>query len=214
VATSDSFDSLFVKGGEVNRELLGKILLPYIRLDEKGNVFPLSPFFAESSKKQILLLLLARKAISLKTGLEDGLTPTELGKLCNIPDGTIRPTLRALVEERIVDDENSQYKVYPGALQRCAEILAQKKESPINPETKKNQPTQSRMSMRGVIEDILRQGGLDEGKTVREILELVLRRRPGTEYNILYKVILDLVHEQKLVREMKEDTWYYKKVNK
>ncbi|MFH1107511.1 MAG: hypothetical protein V1787_06500 [Candidatus Micrarchaeota archaeon] len=211
----DPLDSLFVKGDEVNRELLSSILSQFVRLDEKGRIFPLASFYSQSNKNKILLLLLSKKALNLKSGLDEPITPSALAKLSDIPEGSLRPTLRLLVDERLVDDENSRYLVFSHALPRCAELFSQKKDSGNeNENLPSRRQSQTRISMRGIIEDILRQGGLDEGKSVREIFELVQRRRPGTVYNPLYKVVLDLVHQQVLAREIKDGNWLYYKVRK
>ena len=205
---SDPLDSLFVKGDEVNRELLRDILSKFVRLDEKGRIFPLGLFYTQSNKNKVLILLLARKALYLRTGMDEAISPTELAKLSDVPEGSLRPTLRILVDERLVDDENSRYKVFSHAIQRCAGLLSEKHEDQVEP-IKKGKANSTRVSMSSIIEDLIHQGAMDEGKSVREIHELVLQRRPGTVYNALYKVILDLVHAQKLTREVKGDTWIY-----
>ncbi len=212
MANEDPLDSLFIKGDEVNRELLKDILSRYVRLDENGRIFPLAIFYSQTNKNKIIIALLARKALTLKTGAEESISPNELGKLIDIADGSLRPALRMLVEEHLVDDENSHYKVFSHALQRCAELLSQKQENMSQSKSiKRSKINSTRISMRAVIEDLINQGGLDEGKTAREIYEMVLQRRPGTLLNPMYKVVLDMVHEQKIFRETKEDIWIYRR---
>lgn len=211
MVSEDPLDSLFVKGDEVNRELLRDVLVQFVRLDERGRIFPLSAFYQQPNKNKVLILLLARKALSLKTGSEESISPSELGKLIDIPDGSLRPLLRLLADEKVVDDENSRYKVFSHAIQRCSELLSSEKEALPNSRPKRRgRSSGTRIGMKGVIEDISRQGGLDEPKTAREIFDMVIQRRPGTVYNALYKVILDLVHEQALSREVKEGVWFYR----
>ena len=208
----DPLARLFVKGDEVNRELLGILLLKYVRLDEKGNIFPLTPFFKQKNKKKLIILLLARKALSLKTGIEEPISPVELSKLVNIPEGSVRPTLRLLVDARIAGDEDGKYKIFSHAVPRCAELLEENFAGEEKSEIKRtSKPEPSKISMRMAVEDLVRQGGLDEGKTVGEILNLVLQRRPGTTYSALYKIILDLTNDQKLAREVIGDTWHYRR---
>lgn len=212
----DPLDSLFVKEDEVNRELLREVLTPYVRLDEKGRVFPLTRFYQLSNKEKILILLLSRKAIALKTGSKESIGPTELGQATEIPDGSIRPALRMLYNEKLVDEENGKYKVFAHALQRYVNILSTEKSDSddeqkiIISQTRKSS-NRSGISMNEAIGDLVRQGALDEPKTVREIYNLILQRRPGTEYQSLYKVVLDNMATKKLVRELKEENWAYRR---
>lgn len=203
----DPLESLFVKEGEIDRELLKNILLPYVRLDEKGHIFPLTSFYATSNKNKLILLLLARKVIALKINTREEITPLELAVLGNIPAGSVRPTLRSLVEEGIVDDENGTYKVFSHALQKCASLFSLKEGSELR-------AYHPRISMSQVLNDLIQQGAFDESKTAREIHDLVLQRRPGTSYKSLYKVILDLVSQQLITREIKGSMWAYKRGTK
>jgi len=211
----DPLDALFVVGDEVNRELLRDILSEYVRLDEKGRIFPLTKFYSETNKKKIIIMLLSRKALALKTGAEEAISPSELKRLVEIPIGSLNPTLRCLVEEKIADDENSKYRILSEMVPRCAELL-KRRESDVGflgvPQN--DIWITSPMRMRDAVNDIMRQGGLDEGKTSREIYDLVLRLRPGTTINALYKVILDLVEEQKLSRKNQGGTWIYRRTTK
>lgn len=210
----DPLDQLFVKDDEINRERLRSLLIDYIRLDEKGNIFPLTAFFHQTNKSKLIILLLARKALALKSGREEAISPLGISKLCNLPEGSIRPSLRFLVEEGIADDEGSKYKVMSHALPRCAELLETKSLQEGREKMVKLKSEASKISMKAAIEELISRGSLDDGKSVREILDLVLRVRPGTEYRVLYKVILDLVNEQKLSREIKGETWLYKGARK
>lgn len=213
MAVADPLDVLFVKGDEVNRELLANLLSKYVRLDEKGRIFPLSSFYAETNKNKVIIILLSRKAISLKSGKEEAASPSELSNVIDIPDGSLRPVLRELVEEGIADDESSKYKIFSHTIQRCSEMLT-KKEPSETPIILRKQGSFPKTSMSAAIEDIIRQGGLDDAKTAREVHEMVVQRRPGTLYNALYKVILDFVSKQKIAREIKGDTWVYRRADK
>ncbi|MFH0986560.1 MAG: hypothetical protein V1911_00760 [Candidatus Micrarchaeota archaeon] len=204
---NDPLDTLFVRGDEVNRELLSSILTRYVRLDEKGRIFPLSQFYSETNKNRVIIALLSRKAISLKTGTEESISPSELGKLIDLPDGSLRPTLRELVDEKLADDENSRYKISSHAVRRCSEILEKKKTSE---EAKTMKTFSSKIKMKDAILDVVRQGGLDEPKAAKEIYQMVIQRRPGTIYNAMYKVLIDMIKEKTITREEKNGAWVYK----
>ncbi len=210
----DPLDTLFVSGDEVNRELLARILRPYLRLDEKGGVYPLNLFSANNltNRQQIVLLLLARKAYALKTNSDEWIGPTELSKLCNIPGGSLRPTLRMLVEERIAEEEGGRYRINPFQLQKCLELFEKRKEPEAEGGRIREGSAYTPVSMRQAVEELMRQGGLDEPKRASEILRSIERRRPGTKLAPLYGVIIALVKKGSIARERKDDTWMYKKV--
>ncbi|MBS3069341.1 hypothetical protein J4441_03165, partial [Candidatus Micrarchaeota archaeon] len=192
-ANKDPLESLFVIGDEVNRELLRDILEQYVRLDERGNIYPLSSFYEQANKNKIIIVLLARKALALRIGTSEAISPTELHRYIEIPGGSLNPTLRWLAENGIADDDGSKYRIWPQAVQRCSELLKRKEENGIagRNESEKN----ISMSIGEALKDIIRQGGLDEGKTHREIYEMIARRRPKTTINASYNVIMSFVKE-------------------
>src|SRR3989338_2065352 len=209
-ANKDPLESLFVIGDEVNRELLRDILEQYVRLDERGNIYPLSSFYEQANKNKIIIVLLARKALALRIGTSEEISPTELHRYIEIPGGSLNPTLRWLAENGIADDDGSKYRIWPQAVQRCSELLKEKEENGIagRNESEKN----ISMSIGEALKDIIRQGGLDEGKTHREIYEMIARRRPKTTINASYNVIMSFVKEDKLSKENRNGTWIYKRL--
>lgn len=209
-ANKDPLESLFVIGDEVNRELLRDILEQYVRLDERGNIYPLSSFYEQANKNKIIIVLLARKALALRIGTSEAISPTELHRYIEIPGGSLNPTLRWLAENGIADDDGSKYRIWPQAVQRCSELLKRKEENGIagRNESEKN----ISMSIGEALKDIIRQGGLDEGKTHREIYEMIARRRPKTTINASYNVIMSFVKEDKLSKENRNGTWIYKRL--
>ncbi len=209
----DPLDRLFIKSGEIDRQLLADLLVKYVRIDEKGNIFPQAGFYSETNKAKVMLILLAKKAISLKVGVDEAVAPKDLAKLIDMPEGSLRPTLRALVDDRIAEENESRYRVFPYAVVRCAELLKDPlREKPI-PQFE-NKSTSKKVGMREAIQGLMDAGLLNEPKTAREIHAIIVQRRPGTLYNPLYKVILDMVQQQKIGRELQEGTWKYAKVSR
>ena len=78
----DPLDKLFVKSDEINRTLLGDMLLRYVRIDEKSNIFPLSPFYSETNKNKIIIILLAKKVVALTFDDGPSSPPSGLFRLC------------------------------------------------------------------------------------------------------------------------------------
>lgn len=127
----DPLDSLLVDGSELDRALLAGILLPRARLHlDRGKI---TIRFTEvgdklTVKEKIVVYLLARKAQSLKD-LEgqtiEQASPSEIEKATGIAGGTLRPTLRKLVDERLLvqDSKGGAYSVPNYALNRIKEFL-------------------------------------------------------------------------------------------
>ncbi|MFA4946170.1 MAG: hypothetical protein WC607_01355 [Candidatus Micrarchaeia archaeon] len=208
----DPLDSLFVKGESLNRELLRDLLFDFIRLDESGRIFPLTNFYSETNRNKVLLLLLASKALSLKTNIVDDVSPKELEKTSDIPAGSIRPTLRQLAEERLVEENDGRYKILSGALPRCSQILKSGNRTRRAVSFSGISTEKTQKSMASVLKDLVSEGELDSGQAASEVFSLVNQRRPNTKYNALYKVLKDLVHDRILAREMKGDVWNYRRI--
>ncbi|MBM3229248.1 hypothetical protein FJZ26_02355 [Candidatus Parvarchaeota archaeon] len=213
ISVKDPLGILFVDGSEVDRQLLSNILLDYVRLDEKGGIYPMPKFYQQTNKNKILLLLLSKKALMLKTGLDEPISPAELSKIVDMPDGSLRPTLSILVDEKLVNVKDSKYAAISSALQRCARLLSIKA---IETQAQKTEEAESasqgkKTSMRDQIESLMAAGKLEGGKSAREIYDMVCKNRPDTKFGSIYKVILDLVKEKRVSRENKEATWIYKK---
>lgn len=208
----DPLDKIFVKVGDINKALLSDLLVENVRIDEKGNIFPLNQFYQQTNKNKIILILLAKKAIKLKLGLDEATQPKDLSKLLDIPDGSLRPTLRILVDEHIAEENDSKYSIFAHAIERCAEQL--KKTDSANGLNKvAEQKNHSRkISMRETIEGIIASGNLDEPKSARELYEIVRQKRPETLFQAHYKVLHDLLNQKKLGRELVDRTWKYKRV--
>lgn len=208
----DPLDDLFVDGDETNRALLRDILIGYLRIDENGRIFPLSAFFALPNKNKIILFLLARKAVSMKTGSEEAVSPSDAAGKLDMPEGSLRPTLRLLVQEGLADDSNGRYKIFNHAVARCSQTLKKKEDSAKGLQTAAAQGGgTSKASMFSVLKSLVEEGRLDEGRTAREIHTLVEQRRPGTTYGPLYKIILDALNKNLLVRELKGGNWAYRR---
>lgn len=219
----DPLEILFVKGGDVDRRVLGNFLLKFVRLDEEGRIYPLPDFFLQANKNRLLILLLAKKALLLKAGISEPVSPAELSSISNIPSGSVRPTLRELRREGLVGDQNGKYFIFPPTISRCISLIEHpakgftitqkgrdvtftESEYPVERLTAVRPP-----SMRSIIEDLADRGELEDGKKAGEIYGLVEKLRPETRYNSLYKVILDLVSEKKLARVLRGANWVYKK---
>lgn len=119
MAAADPLDKLLATTEEINREMLADLLERWIRIDpETGSVIPMHGWHTLRPRPQIFLLLLGRKAAALKGVLQgEAAGPKAIAEATGLPKGTVNPTLRKLVSERLLaQDKDGAYFVPPYAL--------------------------------------------------------------------------------------------------
>jgi len=125
----DELEALVVDGQELDRKLVAQILSPYVRLDRAArDIRPLDGWDSLNAKQQILVYLLARKAmVALDFGLEEeGATPTEVSEETGLKSGTAKPRLRTLLSDRVISqDQRKRYFVPNYALAKVRQLLVE-----------------------------------------------------------------------------------------
>jgi hypothetical protein len=131
----DPLDDLFVKKEEINRELLARLLVSYVKIYVDKDT-PEIVLTKETQKlnirEKLLIYLLARKAIVFRLGEEvytEYVSPMEIEKETGLKGGSIRPLLRQLLDERLVaNDANEKgYYVPTHAIENIVEMLEKNK---------------------------------------------------------------------------------------
>jgi len=126
---SDEFDELFVKEVEFNKKELVETLKPFIQLSEKGEFLPSGAFAKLKANAQILIYCATRKILKTRELIQDeGATPGEISKMTGLPDGTVKPAVRKLADERLLRGENGKYVLPNHAVSRVKSVI-DKKES-------------------------------------------------------------------------------------
>ena len=101
----DVLGSLVVSGKAIDKELVGTILKPFLRIDgETCTVIPGSKWAKLSNEAKLLLFLLARKgmkALELPIEHED-VSPSEVEQEVGIKGGSLRPMLRKLLDQKVL----------------------------------------------------------------------------------------------------------------
>lgn len=123
---ADPLDKLMVTAGEVSRDMLADLLEKWIRLDpQSGAVIPLEAWHTLRPRQSILLFLLGRKAATLKNIIEgEGAAPKVIAEATGVPKGTVNPTLRDLVKERLLaQDTEGKYYVPPYAVGKVKDVI-------------------------------------------------------------------------------------------
>lgn len=124
-----SLDELLVSGEELDKELVGGVLKPLLRIDrETCGIRPQATWRSATNQVRVLAFLLARKAmIALQLGLDrEAASPAEIIRQTGLPSGSVYPTLKELYERRpqLVDkDDNSRYCVPGWAVADACEVI-------------------------------------------------------------------------------------------
>lgn len=132
--SDDPLDELFKDGEALDRALLAAIIKPnaVIHKDRNGFEIRLTPEGEKlSARQKILIYLLAKKVIALKDGtnqMSESAAPADIEKETGIAGGTLRPTLRRLLDENLVvqDTNGSRYRVPNHAINRISHIISSK----------------------------------------------------------------------------------------
>lgn len=129
----DPLDQLFVEGNSFDRALLAAIVQPRAQIFQDRGTFQIRFTLAGDQLKvreKILIYLLARKALALKDATNqtvESTSPQEIEKATGIGGGTLRPTLRKLLDEKLlVQNENGAYSVPNYALNSISKLLPPK----------------------------------------------------------------------------------------
>ena len=110
---------------EVDRVKLTKILKSYIVFDANSALNTLEKFDKLPNQEKILILLVASKAKSLLSDVEEGMTPSEIIELDVMPVGSVKSSLKKLLEvNKDIKKKDSKYYLPNYRLARYAERFA------------------------------------------------------------------------------------------
>jgi hypothetical protein len=102
-----ALEELLVDARELDREMVGGVLHPYLRIDRSTcEILPLPAWDDAPNEVRVLLYLLARRAMRALDlelpGSRDAASPVEIERATGIPGGSVRPALKRLLKARIV----------------------------------------------------------------------------------------------------------------
>ncbi|TSC91411.1 MAG: hypothetical protein CEN90_540 [Parcubacteria group bacterium Licking1014_17] len=108
---SDPLQKLIVSESQaVDRQALADLLSPYLSINKETQSFDFSGTFLElTNADRILIVLCAVKARSLVLGSDEKITPLEIIKLEIAPEGSIKNTLKKLLESKDIKSDKGQY---------------------------------------------------------------------------------------------------------
>ncbi len=110
---NDPLDKLFVSESQaVDRSSLAELLSPFLSINRENQSFDFSGKFHElSNAEKILLVLAGIKARNLVLNTEDKISPSEIIKMEIAPEGSIKATLKGLLESKDIKSEKGKYSL-------------------------------------------------------------------------------------------------------
>jgi hypothetical protein len=127
--SDDPLSDLLLDADEIDRTLLANSLKNLLGIDNKsGRVVPKPGFNSLSARNKVLAFVLAKKAAQLLGVLESELAnPKQISEESGIPDGTVRPKLRELIEGKLLSQaDGGDYYVAQHQLSRVISELTAK----------------------------------------------------------------------------------------
>ena len=113
IDTNDPLNKLFVSESQaVDRQGLAELLAPFLSINKENQTFDFSgEFHSLSNAEKILLVLAAVKVRNLVLGAEDKISPSEIIKMDIAPVGSIKGTLKVLVDSKDIKSEDGKYSL-------------------------------------------------------------------------------------------------------
>lgn len=115
MSTQQSLDDLLLDETDFNENLLAGVLAPYVRIgDTSGAFVPTEEFEALEAMEQVAIVLLYRKA-AFELGLAESedASPKEIAGVSGVKHNTVKPAVRELADEGLVENEDGRYTVPP-----------------------------------------------------------------------------------------------------
>jgi len=119
-------EKLLAEVSEINKNLLGEVLAPYVKIGKETGLPIFTPEYARlSNSGKIIVYLLARKAASILRLLNvpEPVTPKEISKATGVAYDSVKPTLSSLARSRIVTREGGQYSFPNHLLLQARELV-------------------------------------------------------------------------------------------
>jgi hypothetical protein len=120
-------EDLLVDEEALNEELLAQTVGEYVQIGkDSGDLIPNEKYNDLTSKKKIVVALLAQKArFELDMVEDEWLAPSEISKLTGVKTGTIYPSVRDLADEDIVRGDDGSYMIPSVHVERAKAYLAE-----------------------------------------------------------------------------------------
>lgn len=218
---------------KIKEEEIEAIISDYLKYDPSHKTVVLMPRAQELSvEKKVLLHLVALqgwKFISSKEEIPDsGATPKEIEQVTGVKGGTLRPTLRALVQSRMLESKKGRYEIPAHNFGRVREVMAGKGssitvssvQSKSTKSTKKTsqktskKKTKSKPSLSEAIKKLIETSWFKSGKTTAQLQKKLEDDAIIVPMTRLPVYLIKAVHDGDLKRSKEtideKKVWVYK----
>jgi len=123
--TTSPLDDVFVDDTQINEERVAAILRAYANVGEStGRLQPTKKYDELTADGQVLVTLVAQQGRVLRGDIETAaIGPKEIAEMSGVKVGTVKPNVRSLVDDGLIEDGKEGYYVSPTTLPRVMEEL-------------------------------------------------------------------------------------------
>lgn len=118
-------DDVFVDDTQIDEERVAAILRAYANVGEStGRLQPTEKYDELTADGQVLVTLVAQQGRVLRGDIETAaIGPNEIAEMSGVKVGTVKPNVRSLVDDGLIEDGEEGYYVSPTTLPRVMEEL-------------------------------------------------------------------------------------------
>ena len=218
-----SLNDLVITNKKISKDLVEKVLKGRVELVREGNKVNLTKEGSKlSNKLKVLLFLAGGKAWELLDNVTLSFSPNEMEQVIGIPGNSLRPILKEISDNYLVNNEKGKYQIIPKGIYELENMLentikendkTQKGNSKMvrksKPTKKGNSPLKSE-----AIKELIKDGYFSTPKDNSEIMAELGRRGVTVKPTSLPSFILPLLRKKSLTRDYKlknkRKVWVYK----
>lgn len=105
----DVLDDLFVEESNISNDVLKDLLIGYVQFSKEGKIFTKPEFSNLQNRKKVLIILLSKKVMKIKIGLEEETYGKEIITSTGLTRGSVYPLLREMEGDRLVTSKDGKY---------------------------------------------------------------------------------------------------------
>jgi hypothetical protein len=208
---------LIVTNKEISENLIEKVLKDRVELVQDGNKVVLTREGSTYPNKiKVLLFLSGGKAWELLDHVSLSFTPVEMEKTVGIPGNSLRPILKEISDNYMVNNDRGKYQITAKGIYELEKLL--ENITKIDTRGKKSKPKKIRVlggpTKTMAIDELLKEGYFSTPRDNGEIISELGRRGVTIKQTSLPSFILPLLRKKVLTRDYKlkdkRKVWAYK----
>jgi len=118
-------EDVFIDDAKMDEERVAAILRIYANVGEStGRLQPTENYDKLTAGEQVLVTLVAQQGRVLRGDIETAaIGPKKIAEISGVKVGTVKPTVRSLVDDGLIEDGEEGYYISPTSLPRVMEEL-------------------------------------------------------------------------------------------